>query len=59
MSVLFLLSTIEDAFNDIWRVRKGRSLARRLAVYLTMIGVGPVIAVIVFWAAYHNLDSTP
>ena len=55
VSVLFLLSTIEDAFNDIWRVRKGRSLGRRLAVYLTMIGVGPVIAVIVFWAAYHLL----
>lgn len=55
VSVLFLLSTIEDAFNEIWRVRKGRGLGRRLAVCLTMIGVGPVVTVIVFWAAYHLL----
>lgn len=46
LSSLFLLSTIEDAFNDIWRVHKGRQIIQRLMVYWSVISLGPLLIVI-------------
>ncbi len=43
LSALLLLSTIEDAFNDIWRVHRGRGIVQRLLVYWTVITLGPVL----------------
>jgi len=37
------MSTIEDAFNHIWRVKSPRKLARRFSDYLSAILVGPVL----------------
>ena len=45
ISSLFLLSTIEDAFNDIWRVRKGRKVFQRLMVYWAVITLGPMLII--------------
>ncbi|MEZ4654395.1 MAG: YhjD/YihY/BrkB family envelope integrity protein [Candidatus Eisenbacteria bacterium] len=41
--VLGLLSSIEGAFNDIWGVRKGRSLFHRISTYSTLIMISPIL----------------
>lgn len=43
LSSLLLLATIEDAFNDIWRVHRGRVLFQRLLVYWAVITLGPLL----------------
>jgi membrane protein len=43
ITVLSLMSTIEDSFNHIWRVKSPRKLARRFSDYLSAIVVGPVL----------------
>jgi membrane protein len=43
ITALTLLATIEDAFNDIWKVKKGRSLGHRILVYWTMLTLGPIL----------------
>ena len=45
VTALLLLSTIEDAFNQIWTVRKGRTLSQRLLLYWAMLPLGPVLMV--------------
>ena len=44
-TALLLLSTIEDALNGIWGVRKGRTLLQRLLLYWAMLTLGPILAV--------------
>src|SRR5690606_17889868 len=41
--VLFLFKTVEDAFNEIWGVRSGRSLLRRIVSYWTVLTLGAVL----------------
>lgn len=43
LTVLSLFGKIEDALNQIWRVRRARSLARKFTDYLSMVLVGPVV----------------
>jgi membrane protein len=42
-SVLSIINNIERAFNDIWRVQRGRSLKRRFLDYSSVIFLGPVL----------------
>jgi membrane protein len=42
-SVIRLLSTVENSLNDIWGVRQGRPLGRRLVDYLAFVLITPVI----------------
>jgi membrane protein len=51
--VLYLFKSIEDAFNDIWGVRRGRTLIMRVAVYWTVLTLGGVI----FFAAAALLGA--
>ena len=46
VTALFLLYTIEDAFNQIWSVSKGRTLSQRLLLYWAMLTLGPILMVI-------------
>ena len=41
--VLFLFKSIEDAFNDIWGVRRGRSILMRVVFYWTILTLGAVL----------------
>ena len=41
--VLFLFKSIEDVFNDIWGVRRGRSLLRRVTFYWTILTLGGLL----------------
>jgi membrane protein len=43
LTALLLLSNIEESFNDIWRVRKGRSFSARLTVYWALLSLGPLL----------------
>jgi membrane protein len=51
--VLFLFKSIEDAFNDIWGVRRGRTLLRRVAFYWTALTLGAIL----FFAAVALLGA--
>ncbi|PTY00317.1 YihY/virulence factor BrkB family protein [Opitutus sp. ER46] len=53
MIVLLLFKTIEDAFNDIWGVRVGRSIIVRIVFYWTILTLGAVI----FFAAITLLGA--
>jgi len=44
---VMLLGTIEDTFNDIWGVTRGRSWFRRFVQYWTTISLGPLILALV------------
>lgn len=43
LSALLLLSTIEDAFNDLWQVKRGRQVLQRLLLYWTLLTLGPLL----------------
>ena len=45
-TVLMLVSNIEDAFNEIWQVKKGRSMFRTFTDYLAMFFVAPILIVL-------------
>lgn len=43
LTALILLASIEQSFNDIWRVEKGRPFPARLTVYWAMLSLGPFL----------------
>lgn len=43
LTALLLLFHIEESFNDIWQVEKGRSILARLPIYWTMVSLGPLL----------------
>ena len=43
LTALLLLATIESSFNDIWRVKRGRSFTAKLTVYWALISLGPLL----------------
>jgi membrane protein len=43
LTALLLLSNIESSFNDIWRVKAGRSLSAKLTVYWSLVTLGPLL----------------
>ncbi len=53
---ILLLSTIEDTFNDIWGVTRGRSWMRRIVHYWTTISLGPDCAGIGDCARRHGVS---
>ena len=56
LSVILVLSYIEEAMNGIWRVTSGRSLLRKIADYLTLLILLP-ISINVAFAASAMLQS--
>ena len=43
VTAIMLLVTIDDAFNDIWRVRRPRPMLQRVLIYWALITVGPLL----------------
>jgi len=43
VTALLLLSSIESSFNDIWRVKEGRTLSAKLTVYWSLVTLGPLL----------------
>ena len=42
-TVLKLMSSIEDSFNEIWQIKKGRTLVRRITDYLAITIFAPIL----------------
>jgi membrane protein len=47
-TVVSLIGKIEDALNDIWKVRRARGLRRKFSDYLSVLLVGPVLVFAAF-----------
>jgi membrane protein len=43
LTALLLLFNIEESFNDIWRVKHGRTIVARLTIYWALITLGPLL----------------
>lgn len=42
-TVVMLMASVEDAFNQIWRLPRSRTWGQRISIYLTLVLVGPVM----------------
>jgi membrane protein len=45
-TAISILGNIEDAFNEIWRVRKARSLVRKFTDYIAIMVIAPILIVV-------------
>lgn len=43
VTAIMMLITIDDAFNNIWRVRRARPMLQRVLIYWALITVGPLL----------------
>lgn len=46
MTAVLMLNTIEQTFNEIWRIKAPRTGLRRLAVYIALLTLGPLLLVL-------------
>ncbi|MFC1883207.1 YhjD/YihY/BrkB family envelope integrity protein [Thermodesulfobacteriota bacterium] len=44
-AVIRVLSNIENSFNDIWGIKKGRSFGRKFSDYLSIMFIGPILLI--------------
>jgi len=58
-AVIKLLSTIERSFNDIWGVRRARTLVRKISDYLSLVIVVPILLTVATaaMAALRNAEA--
>ena len=49
-AAVMLLLTVENTLNRIWQVKKARPLFKRLAMYLLMLALGPLVLGASLWA---------
>ncbi len=47
---IMLIMTIDEAFNEIWRVERQRPMRQRLLVYWAIISLGPILTGASLWA---------
>jgi len=58
-TLLDTIKKIEDSFNYLWRVEKPRSFGRRIAEYLSLLVVGPLILVAFIGLSHATMASAP
>jgi membrane protein len=58
-TLLDTIKKVEDSFNFLWRVEQPRGLARRVAEYLTLLVVGPVLLVAFIGLSQATIGSAP
>jgi membrane protein len=65
MGSLFLLSaavalmlTVENAFNQIWNVKRNRPFFKRVGLYLLMLAAGPPLLGVSLWATSYALSAS-
>jgi membrane protein len=51
------IKKVEDSFNFVWRVDRPRSLARRIAQYLILVVVGPLLLIGFIGLSHAALDT--
>lgn len=57
-TVISLINKIESSMNHIWKVKKGRSIARIFSDYLSMILIGPVFIFALFGLTAALIGTT-
>ncbi len=58
-TLLGTIKKVEDSFNFLWRVEQPRSFTRRIAEYLTLLIVGPLLLVGFIGLAHATISSAP
>jgi membrane protein len=58
-TLLGTIKKVEDSFNFLWRVEQPRSFARRIAEYLTLLVVGPLLLVAFIGLSNATIASAP
>jgi membrane protein len=58
-TLLGTIKKVEDSFNFLWRVEQPRSFTRRIAEYLTLLVVGPVLLVGFIGLSHATIGSAP
>ncbi len=48
---IMLLRTVDDAFNNLWNVKKQRPMRQRILVYWAIISLGPILTGASLWAS--------
>ncbi|HEY0855625.1 MAG TPA: YihY family inner membrane protein [Albitalea sp.] len=57
-TAMALMLTVENALNQIWQVRRGRPILKRLGMYLLMLAVGPPLLGASLWATSYLLSAS-
>ena len=52
-----LMSGVESAFNNVWKVNKTRSLVRRFSYYLLILLLSPFVIVVLFSGSFMYTDA--
>jgi membrane protein len=58
-TLLGTIKKVEDSFNFLWRVEQPRSFGRRIAEYLTLLVVGPLLLVAFIGLSQAAIASAP
>ncbi|MBC7955528.1 MAG: YihY family inner membrane protein [Cytophagales bacterium] len=53
-----MLLTVENAFNQIWGVKKNRPLLKRMGLYMLVLAVGPPALGVSLWATSYVLGAS-
>jgi membrane protein len=55
VTAVAMLLTVENAFNQIWNVKRARPLLKRVGLYVLVLAVGPPVLGLSLWAASYVL----
>ncbi|WP_341891659.1 YhjD/YihY/BrkB family envelope integrity protein [Variovorax sp. YR752] len=58
VTAIAMLLTIENAFNQIWNVKRGRPLLKRVWLYLLVLAVAPPALGVMLWATSYLLGMS-
>lgn len=57
-TAIAMLLTVENAFNQIWNVKRNRPLLKRVALYLLVLALGPPALGVSLWATSYALGAS-
>lgn len=57
-TAMAMMLTVENALNQIWQVRRGRPILRRVGLYLLMLAAGPPVLGASLWATSYVLSAS-
>lgn len=58
VTAIALLLTVENAFNQIWNVKKNRPFLKRVGLYVLVLAVGPPALGVSLWATSYVLGAS-
>ena len=58
VTAMAMLLTVENAFNQIWNVKRKRPFFKRVGLYLLMLAAGPPLLGLSLWATSYALSAS-